>query len=45
MKGLKIGEKHTYNDFGLKMLSFSGFSSPEVTEEYQEVPGRQRPDR
>ena len=40
MKGLKIGEKHTYNDFGLKMLSFSGFSSPEVVEEYQEVPGR-----
>lgn len=40
MKGLKIGEKHTYNDFGLKMLSFSGFSSPEVIEEYQEVPGR-----
>lgn len=40
MKGLTIGGKHTYDDFGLKMLSFSGFSSPEVYTKYQEIPGR-----
>lgn len=41
MKGLTFGDKHTYNDFGLRMiLPFDGFSSPEVYKEYQEVPGR-----
>ena len=41
MKGLTFGDKHTYRDFGLKMLlPFDGFSSPEVRTEYQEVPGR-----
>lgn len=42
MVGLTIGEKHTYNDFGLKMLSFN-VSSPEIYEEKVDVPGRNGP--
>lgn len=39
MIGLKIDEKHTYYDFGMKMLSFN-VSEPEIYEEKIKVPGR-----
>lgn len=38
MTGLTIGGKHTYKDFGLKMLSWD-VSLPEIREEKIEVPG------
>ena len=42
MIGLTIGGKHTYDDFGLKMLSFY-VSFPKVYEEKINVPGRNGP--
>lgn len=42
MTGLKIGEKHTYTDFGLKMLSYT-ISSPEPKIEEIDIPGRNEP--
>lgn len=39
MTGLLIGNKHTYDDFGMKMLSFT-ISAPKIIEEKIEVPGR-----
>lgn len=38
MTGLKIGGKHTFEDFNLKMLSWS-ISLPDIREEKIEVPG------
>lgn len=38
MTGLMIGDKHTYEDFGLKMLSWN-ISLPDIREEKIEVPG------
>lgn len=42
MTGLLIGNKHTYDDFRLKMLSFT-ISTPKIIEEKIEVPGRSEP--
>lgn len=42
MIGLTIDGKHTYNDFGLQMLSFH-VSSPEIYEEKVDIPGRNGP--
>ena len=42
MTGLTIGEKHTYLDFGLKMLSYT-ISPPEPKIEDIDVPGMNEP--
>lgn len=40
MTGIKVGDYHTYADFGLKMLSFEA-PEPKVRKILKEVPGRQ----
>ena len=42
MTGLKIGEKHTYLDFGLRMLSYT-ISPPEPKIKEIDVPGMNEP--
>ena len=42
MTGLTIGGKHTYDDFGLRMLSFN-VSFPKVYEEIINIPGKNGP--
>lgn len=42
MTGLTIGEKHTYLDFGLKMLSYT-ISPPEPKIEEIDIPGMNEP--
>ncbi len=38
MTGLLIGEKHTYNDFGLRLISLA-VSPPEAVVVHKEIPG------
>ena len=42
MQGLTIGERHTYRDFGLRMLSCTVFP-PEPKIEEIDIPGRNAP--